>query len=120
MGLATALAWAGWIFVIFMIDPEEAGLAGLLLFYVTLFASLIGTLTIAGIAYRIRVLKRQQVVSREVKIAVRHAIMFALVSVVSLALSAQGSLTWWNLFALMAGVSVVEYVFLIIQESHRR
>jgi hypothetical protein len=119
MTIGTVLAWGAWVFVLLRVDPGENGLIGLLLFYVTLFVALIGILAIAGVLYRVKLLKRHQLVSREVKIAFRHAIIFAGVAVICLALSAQGLLFWWNVLALFALVGLVEYGFLLVQESRR-
>ncbi len=119
MSIATALAWAGWALVLFTTDPTEAGFTGLLLFYLTLFVAMVGTLSVFGVLYRVRFLKRDHLLTREVRIAFRHAIMLSTVGIASLALSAQGLLTWWNFLALFVGVGIVEYVFLLMQESRR-
>ncbi len=119
MGAGTILAWLGWLFVIFRIDPQEAGIPGLVLFYVTLFVSLIGTFAMLGVYYRVGWLKRRQVMSREVRIAFRHGLMLSFVAVLSLALSAAALLTWWNMLLMIAFIGVVEYGFLLVQESRR-
>jgi Ca2+/Na+ antiporter len=119
MSIATLIAWGGWVFVVFTINPEEAGALSLILFYVTLFMAMLGTLAVIGIVYRIRLLKRDQLMIREVRITFRHAIMLSLALICSLFLSAQGLLTWWNFLALFVGVGVVEYLFLLMQESRR-
>jgi len=119
MGLTTAFAWAGWLFVIFRIDPEEAGALGLGLFYITLFTALIGTIAVIGAAYRVLVLRRKDVVSREVRITFRHAVMVSLVGILGLALAALGWLRWWVLLGLVVAVGVIEYIFLLVQESRR-
>ena len=119
MSLATLLAWAGWVMVLFTIDPMESGITSLILFYLTLFVAMIGTLSVFGVLYRVRFLKRDQLLIREVRIAFRHAVMLSSVGIVSLALSAQGLLTWWNFLALFVGVGIIEYIFLLMQESRR-
>ncbi len=120
MGVTSLLAWGGWAYVIFLIDPYEAGAPGLALFYITLFAALIGTFSLLGLLYRIKWLGRSQVLLREVMVAVRHGVMFAAVSVVSLALASQNLLTWWNVLALFIVTAVVEYGFLLVQEGRRQ
>lgn len=119
MGAATVLAWLGWLTIILRVDPIEAGLLGLLLFYVTLFAGLVGTFSVTGVLYRILWLKRQDIVVREARISFRHGVMFALVSVVSLALSAQDILTWWNMLGVFIVIGAIEYVFVSMEESRR-
>lgn len=89
------------------------------MFYVTLFVSLIGTFAMLGVYYRVGWLKRRQVMSREVRIAFRHGLMLSFVAVLSLALSAAALLTWWNMLLMIAFIGVVEYGFLLVQESRR-
>lgn len=116
---ATVLAWGGWALVIYRVDPVEAGLAAFVLFYATLLVALAGTLTILGLVYRVGLMKRRDVLSREVRIAVRHAILLSTVAVVTLALSAQGTLRWWSLLGLFVAAGIIEYLSLLIQESRR-
>lgn len=92
---------------------------GLFLFYLTLFAALIGTMAVFGVLYRVMILKRKDVVSREVKITFRHSILLSIVGIVSLALSAANRLNPWIVGALFLIVGVVEYGFLLVQESRR-
>ncbi len=119
MGGTTLLAWLGWLVVLFRLDPIETGIIGLLLFYITLFAALVGTIAVAGVLYRVLVLKRQQIVMREVRISFRHGVMLAFVAVATLALSAQNLLVWWNMVGLFTVLCVVEYVFVAMEESRR-
>ncbi len=113
------LAWITWALVLFRMDPGEAGLIGFLLFYVTLFASLVGTLAVGGVLYRVLKLKRHHLIIREVRIAFRHGIILSLAGVVSLALSAQNLLTWWNLFGVFFIIGLIEYLFVLMEESRR-
>ena len=119
MIVGTVLAWIGWGFVLFTIDPQEAGFLGLALFYLTLFVACIGVLATVGVLYRIKFLKRKELLSREVKISFRHGVMVSLVGVIALALSAQGLLFWWNFIALIVLVAAIEYGFLLVNESRR-
>lgn len=119
MSIATIVAWLGWLFVIFTIDPHEAGALSLVLFYLTLFVAMIGTLSVIGVAYRTRSAHRDHLLIREVKISFRHAIILSIAATTSLILAAQGLLTWWNFIALFVAVGVVEYLFLLMQESRR-
>ena len=120
MGGTSLVALGGWLYVLAFVDPVEAGWLGLLLFYITLYSACIGIFAMLGVFYRVRFRGRSDVMSREVKVAVRHAVMFATVFVVSLALSAKNLLTWWNLAALFAVIGLIEYTFLLVQESRRQ
>ena len=119
MGAATIVAWMGWLITLFRVDPLETGILGLFLFYITLFTGLAGTFAVGGVLYRILILKRQDLVVREARISFRHGLMLALVAVVSLSLSAQSLLTWWNLLGVFLVIGIVEYVFLTMEESRR-
>lgn len=119
MGAASVAAWIGWFVVVWRVDPAETGLLGLGLFYITLFASLVGTFAVAGVLYRVLVLKREQLVMREVRITFRHGLMLAFVAVFSLGLSAQNLLTWWNMLGIFACIGLVEYVFVSMEENRR-
>ena len=119
MGLSTVMAWIGWVIVLFNVDPFESGVLGLVMFYVTLCVGIVGTLTLAGLLYRVGIKKRHAVVSREVKVSFRHALLLTAVSVIALILSRQGVLHWWVLIVLIATAAVLEYLSLLVQHSRR-
>ncbi len=119
MGLGTCLAAFAWMLVLFRVDPEEAGAVGHTLFYLTLFTFFTGVWCLVGTWYRVHFKKGEHLVSRAVKISFRHAVMLAGVGTLSLMLSAQGWLHWWNFLLQFAMVGLVEYLFLLVQESHR-
>ncbi len=119
MALTSLLAWLGWIMVLLRVDPIETGALGLFLFYVTLFAALLGTVAVLGALYRIFVLKRQHIIMREARSAFRHGLLLSLVAVVSLALSAQALCTWWNMLGLLILIGSIEYLFVSMEESRR-
>lgn len=119
MSIATGIAWGSWVYVLFQVDPHEAGLMGFVLFYVTLFASLVGTLAILGSIYRVVLRKRQHLVTREVRISFRHGMMVSAAAIVALILSTQNLLSWITLVLLFGAVGLLEYLFLLVQENHR-
>ena len=119
MILATAASLGGWVYILFNVNPDEAGIIGFILFYTTLFAACVGLLTLFGIIIRIHLRKRHATAFREVRIAFRHAVWLSLVSVVCLGLSAQGWLTIWWFLLLLIVVGGMEYAALLIQESRR-
>lgn len=119
MALASVLSWGAWVLVIYSIDPLQAGLPALVLFYLTLSMGMVGVLTLLGVVYRVYVLKRQGVVLREVRVAFRHALFLAFGAVLSLILSRQGYFQWWTVVTLVAGMSVIEYLFLLGETSRR-
>lgn len=119
MAVATALACGAWIFVLWSTNPADATATVFVMFYITLFMSLVGLLTLAGVGYRVLILGRRDVVSREVRISFRHAVFLSAMGVIALALSAKGWLHWWVILGLIVSVSAVEYVFLVKEEARR-
>jgi len=119
MGLSTALAWVGWLIVLFNVDPFQSGFLGFALFFITLAVGVVGTLTLAGLLYRVGLLKRKDVLIREVKISFRHALLLTAVSIIALILSAQGIFHWWVLVVLILIAGVLEYLSLLVQRSRR-
>ncbi len=120
IALGTVLAWAGWVVVLMNTDPSQAGVSGFALFYLTLFTSLVGVFALLGVGFRVYVAKRKDVVLREVRIALRHAVLLSAASVAALAISAHGWFRWWVLIVLILGVSAAEYLFLLREEPRRR
>ncbi|MFZ2803895.1 MAG: hypothetical protein WA001_01605 [Patescibacteria group bacterium] len=119
MTLSTAVAWVAWSIVLFNVNPAETSVFGFILFYVTLVTGMIGSLSLIGVFYRVVLLRRKDVISREVKVSFRHALLLSFVAVSALALSSQGLLHWWVLFVLILVVSLFEYASLLIQQSRR-
>lgn len=120
MMIAGTVAACGLLmYVIFNINPFESGLIGLFVFYISLYASLVGLLSLAGIIFRVHIRNRLQTAFREVRIAFRHAVLLSGVAVTALILSSINWLAWWNFMILLAVIGLLEYVFLTIQESRR-
>jgi hypothetical protein len=111
IGLGTFLAWFAWIVVLFNVNPEESGIAGLIMFYLTLTVSVVGTLTVIMTVMRVYMLKRE-VLGREIRIAFRHSIMFGAIAVFSLVLSSAGKFHAWHVIVLAAIALLIEYFFL--------
>ncbi|HVM90858.1 MAG TPA: hypothetical protein VMU11_03110 [Verrucomicrobiae bacterium] len=119
MVAATTASLGGWGYILLNVNPDEAGLVGFVLFYITLFAACVGLLTLFGIVIRVHLRKRHATAFREVRIAFRHALWLSLVAVVCLALSAQGWLNIWWFLLLLVIVGGLEYAALLMQESRR-
>jgi hypothetical protein len=119
MSVSTVLAWVGWVTVLFNVKPLESGLMGFFLFYITLSVGMVGTLTLAGLVYRVIWLKTESLLSRDVKISFRHAVLLTAVSIIALILSAQGLLHWWVLIVLIVPACIIEFLSLLVQHSRR-
>lgn len=113
------MAWVGWLIVLMNVDPFQTSFMGIVLFYVTLAVGLVGVFTLIGLTYRVGILRRKELVSREVKVSFRHAILLTAVSVITLILSRQGVLHWWVLVVLIVTAGILEYLSLLVQHSRR-
>lgn len=120
MLFSTSIAIGAWIFILFSVNPQEAGIVEFALFYVTLFLAVVGLLALVGVLIRVLLLWRSAVISREVIRSFRHAILLSLVSVLSIVLLNQFVFHWWILVLLIAGASAIEYLFLRFSISARR
>lgn len=119
MAAATLCSWGAWVFVMFNTNPDESSALGFVLFYVTLFMGVVGLLTLVGTVYRVYVLKRNEALFRDVRISFRHAVLMGLIAVVTLALTSRAQFRWWTIPALVVGVTLVEYLFLVREEGKR-
>lgn len=115
MGCASALAWIAWGFVLFRVNPLEAGILGLVLFYCTLFVGCIGLFFLLGLGYRYWVSVRPEMMIREVGTSFRQGILLALVCVLSLGLSALSHWSWGVFILTILLASVIEYAFMAVQ-----
>lgn len=119
MAAATLLSWACWVFVMFNTNPDESSAIGFGLFYVTLFMGVVGVLTLIGTGYRVFILKRGDALFRDIRVSFRHAVLMGLIAVAALALSSHAQFRWWTIPALVVGVTVIEYLFLVREEGKR-
>lgn len=115
MIFATIICWTIFFFIAGTVNPETSNIVGFLLFYISLFLSLVGTAAIVGFLVRFVGLKRD-LIFRSVKEAFRQSFLFASLIVASLILLSQNLFSTLNLFLLIIGISVLEY-FLISNKS---
>lgn len=119
MAFASCLAWIAWGFVLTQVNPLEAGILGLFLFYLTLFAGCIGLFFFLGLGYRYWIHREKAFLPREVQIAFRQGIMIAIVGIIGLILSALEKWSWGIFLGLVVGACVIEYAFMRVQSSRR-
>jgi len=116
MSVLTFICWGAWIYLLLAINPEVTNWIGFVLFYVSLFLSLVGTAAIVGFLIRF-VLMRQVLAFRLVKEAFRQSFLFAILIVISLLLLANDLFTWLNLSFLVIGVSILEFFLLSYEKA---
>lgn len=119
IALTTVVAWVGIGVLYVNTNPDDGGFGILLVFYLALFAGLAGVLTLLGVLFRVYIVRKKDVVQREVRIAFRHAILLSFTGVVALVFSTQGYLHWWVFLIILLLVSCVEYIFLLKESAHR-
>ena len=111
MAIMTLISWAIFAYVLLSINPEITNWLGFLLFYVSLFLSIIGTSALVGFLVRFVFLKKH-IAFRLVKEAFRQSFLFAFLIVISLILLSQDLFTWLNIFFLIISLSVLEFFML--------
>ena len=111
MAITTAICWTAFIFILWTVNPEVTNWIGFLLFYLSLFLALIGSITIIGFLVRFIWLKHE-LVFNSVKIAFRQSFLFAFLIIAVLFLLSKDLFSWLNLGLLIVGLSVLEF-FLI-------
>lgn len=118
MAIGTAISWGAFWLVLMYLDPNTTGDLGLVFFYLSLFLSVTGTLTIVGFAWRY-VRHREEVLFRHVSISFRQGAILGLMVVAALFLETRGLLTWWNMGLLIIGLTLLEYFWLSARRGPR-
>lgn len=114
LGIGTLVSWGAWGLVLKYLNPMTAGNTGLLFFYLSLFLSLAGTLTLLGFAWRYW-RHREEILFRHVSISFRQGLLLSLTVIISLWLKAHSLLTWWNLGLLIVGLTLLEFFWLSVR-----
>jgi len=111
MIVGTILAWTAWTINLFTTDPTQTSILGFMFFYITLFIALVGSLSILGSGIRVLII-RPDVISRQVYVAFRHSILFALLIIGCLILISFDVLRWWSILLFMIVLVCTELFFL--------
>jgi len=117
MLITTFVCWTAFLFVIWTVNPEETSRIGFLLFYASLFLSIVGTSAIIGFLVRFALLK-QNIVYRSVRDAFRQSFLIAFLINLVLFLSSKNLFTWLNLFFLVTGLSLLEFFLVSYQRPY--
>lgn len=110
MFIGALICWMAWFFVLFSIDPQDAGIIGFAFFYLSLFLALTGTFSTMGFLVRKKIVKNEEAVFHHVKHTFRQGIFVSATVVIALLLLQEKLLTWWNgvlliiLFLVLEGV----------------
>jgi hypothetical protein len=117
MIFTTLVCWGIFVGVVMTIDPNTTNWPGFVLFYTSLFLSLLGTSTIIGFLFRFLMLK-QQLAFRAVSEAFRQSFLFAILIIAALFLLSHHLFTWMNIAFLIVGLALLE-LFLISYNRSR-
>ncbi len=106
ISLGTLLCLAGFGSVVWSVDPYTSGWVGHIFFFITLFLSLIGILTLAGIIFRKRF--APGMFTEQLRISFRQGFLLALLIISLLILQIFSLLFWWVGLTLILFIITVE------------
>jgi hypothetical protein len=107
MSALTAFCWGIFIFVINLVDPAATNWLGFVLFYASLAASLIGTISLLGFIIRFYTSSGEPMFNL-VKAAFRQSFLLAVFIVLILILKSQNLFNWLNLILLVILFTIIE------------
>jgi len=107
----TIILWGLFALTMSLISPETTNWLGFLLFYLSLFLALAGTISILGFLFRFK-FRHQSLIIQSVKTAFRQSFLFAFLIVSILWLLSQNLFSWLNLILLIIVISVLEFFLL--------
>ncbi len=111
MVISAVLCFISWILIIVYINPETAGITGVLLFFFMLFFLLTGFFTLAGF-YARKKISKDAVKFNYAGTAFRQGVFFSLIFVGMLALQKLGMLFWWSAILFVLGIGLLELYFM--------
>lgn len=109
MSFLSLVCWTAFFFVAGMVNPFSTSWLGLLLFYMTLTASLIGTSSILGLVIRFFSHKEQPIFN-SVKNSFRQSFLFSIFIVLLLLLKSLDLFSWINLIILVTIFAILEFI----------
>ncbi len=108
--LFTLLSLSAWVGIVVAVDPMQAGVVGMSLFCVSLFAFFLGVMTLTLTAIYCRFLGVASA-AHHLGGIFRQALLFALFLVGIVFLQKERLLTWWDAALLLALILLVEFSF---------
>lgn len=114
LSVGTILSWLTWVVVLRSLDPYSGGAVALLLFYLSLWLSAVGTMTILGFFLRAW-LENDGIYFRQIGVSLRQASFVSSGVIVALCLQAARWLNVWSGLSLVVLVLMLELFFLFGQ-----
>ncbi len=112
IGIGTALSWSAVALIVFGIDPTETQSIVFGALYFSLFLGLTGLLSIIGFLLRVWLLPKDFLLSRQVLVSFRQAVLLSLLAVIGLILQSRALLSWFNASLIVIGMTLVEFFFI--------
>ncbi len=107
----TLLSFVVFVSVIYFVDPDSSGLAGKLLFYVSLFFVFSGVFNLFLLALRRRSFINEETTFTSISLSFRQGFLLSCFAVGLLILQSFRMLIWWDGLLLLAGIFMVEIYF---------
>lgn len=109
MSIATGLSLAGFLLVLFFIDPNLSTMLGPLIFYLSFGAVILGTASVVGVLYQVYAKKSDEVVYRLALRSFRQGALLAVFGMLSMFLQSKHLLTWGTGVPLLLLLVLLEY-----------
>jgi len=110
MTISTVFCWGAWLVTLFGINPYRADKFTFALFFVTLFAALVGTFTLIIFLIRVRI-TGGEIIFAHISGSFRQAVFVAMAAIGILLLQAARVLTWWDGTLLVLAILLLELYF---------
>jgi len=120
MATGTVICWVAWLFVLFNVSPDQAGLLGFLFFYTSLFLGIVGLFSVVGFLTKKRIAGQNEIIFRQVRRTFKQGILFACFVIIALILRQFSLLYWWNAIFLILLYLIMEGVLLSARKYSNR
>ena len=111
LAISTILCFAAWILILLNVDPAMSDWRGFLLFYFSLFFTLVGFFTLTGFFIRSKFFSNKPTFT-QIGTSFRHSIFFSIIIIGTLILQGTKTLNWQNALLLITSVIILEFYFI--------
>lgn len=112
------ISWAIVTLVVTWVDPQEAGLVGMALFFLSLFFAIASSSALAGYGLR-RIAFPERLAPYRVRPSLRQGILLGLFFDILLFLQLQDLIRWWISVILILICICLEFVFVMFDHGRR-
>ncbi|OGY45427.1 MAG: hypothetical protein A3A24_01840 [Candidatus Buchananbacteria bacterium RIFCSPLOWO2_01_FULL_46_12] len=116
IAVGSVLSLISWLITIFFIDPQNAGLAGFSVFYLSFFLTLVGLMFLVGNWLRAKFAKKQIIYYR-INTALRQAIWFAILIAGWTVLRSRNLANIWIVVLFILVLTSLEFFFVSYQKK---